>query len=101
MLAEPVYGPVYIIEIPTNIAHSAPHNMISAATKIHRHGGVSGSALACGASKSCWRPEFESHVKRTTKFKKVQTAVSTTERYFTLSVVCLIVECTRRQHKGD
>ena len=29
--------------------------------------------------------------KRTSQFKKSQTAVSTTERYFTLSVVCLIV----------
>ena len=33
------------------------------------------------------------------QFKKSQTAVSTTERYFTLSVVYLIVECTARQHK--
>ena len=33
--------------------------------------------------------------------KKSQTAVSPTERYFTLSVVCHIVECTRRQRKGN
>ena len=33
--------------------------------------------------------------------KKSQTAVSTTERYFTISVVCHIVECTRRQRKGN
>ena len=31
--------------------------------------------------------------------KKYQTTVSTTERYFTLYVVCLIVKCTRRQRK--
>ena len=35
---------------------------------------------------------FESRVKRASQFIKSQTAVSTTERYFTLSVVCLIVE---------
>ena len=35
------------------------------------------------------------------QFKKPQTAVSTTERYFPLSVVCLIVECTWRQRKGN
>ena len=29
------------------------------------------------------------------QFKKSQTAVSTTKRHFTLSVVCLIVECTK------
>ena len=29
------------------------------------------------------------------------TAVSTTEHYFTHSVMCLIVECTRRQRKGN
>ena len=33
--------------------------------------------------------------------KKSQTAVLTTERHFTLLVVCLIVECTRRQRKGN
>ena len=59
------------------------------------HGGVSDSALACGACKSCQRPEFESRVKRASKFKKSRTAVSTTERHFTFSVVCLIVECTK------
>ena len=42
---------------------------------------------------------FESRVKRASQFKKFQTAVSTTERYFTLSVVCLMVECIRRQRK--
>ena len=35
------------------------------------------------------------------QFKKSQTALLTTERYFTLSVVCLIVECTWRQRKGN
>ena len=74
-----------------------------------RYGGVSGSALACGACKSCWvrsgtirtrvrtvrGPVFESRVKRASQFKKSQTAVPTTERIFTLSVVCLIVECTK------
>ena len=34
-------------------------------------------------------------MKRAYQFKKSQTAVSTTERHFTLSVVCLIVECTK------
>ena len=38
---------------------------------------------------------FESRVKRASQFKKSQTAVSTTERHFTLSVVCLIAECTK------
>ena len=33
--------------------------------------------------------------------QKFQTSVSTTECYFTLSVVCLIVECSRRQRKGN
>ena len=33
------------------------------------------------------------------QFKKSQTGVSTTERYFTLSVVCLILDYTRRQHR--
>ena len=33
--------------------------------------------------------------------KKSQIAVSTTERYFALSVVSLIVECARRQLKGN
>ena len=32
---------------------------------------------------------------RASQFKKSQTAVSTTECHFTLSVVCLIVECTK------
>ena len=40
-------------------------------------------------------PGFESRVMRASLFKKSQTAVSTTERHFTLSVVCLIVECTK------
>ena len=40
-------------------------------------------------------PGFESRVKRTSQFKKSQTAVSTSERHFTLSVVCLIVECSK------
>ena len=40
-------------------------------------------------------PGFESRVKWASWFKKSQTAVSTTERYFTLSVVCHIVECTK------
>ena len=44
---------------------------------------------------------FESRVKRASQFKKSQTAVSITERHFTLSVVCLIVECTWRQRKGN
>ena len=47
------------------------------------------------------RPGFESRVKRASQFRNSQTAVSTTERYFTLSVVCLIVECTSRQRKGN
>ena len=34
-------------------------------------------------------------VKGASQFKKSQTVVSTTERYFTLSVVCLMVECTK------
>ena len=38
--------------------------------------------------------EFESHSKRASQFKKSQTAVRT-EGHFTLSVVCLIVECTK------
>ena len=38
---------------------------------------------------------FESRVKRASQFKKSQTAESTTERYFTLSVICLIVEYTK------
>ena len=59
------------------------------------------SAVACGACKSCQRPGFEYRVKGASWFKKSQSAVSTTERYFTLSVVCLIVECTKRQHKGN
>ena len=53
-----------------------------------------------------WPVKHESHARalgsrREAHFKKSQTAVSTTERYFTLSVVCLIVECTRRQRKGN
>ena len=35
------------------------------------------------------------------QFKKSQTAVSTTERYLTLYVVCLILVCTRIQRKGN
>ena len=65
------------------------------------HCGGSGSALACGACKSCSRPGFESRVKRASQFKNSQTAVSTIERHFTLSVVSLIVECTKRQRKGN
>ena len=33
--------------------------------------------------------------------KKSRTTVSTPERYFTLSVVCLVVECATRQRKGN
>ena len=34
--------------------------------------------------------------------KKSQTTMSMTERCFTLSVVvCVVVECTRRQRKGN
>ena len=47
------------------------------------------------------RPGFESHVKWASQFIKSQTAVSTTEHYFLRSVVCLIVECTWRQRKGN
>ena len=43
-------------------------------------------------------PGFESRVKRASQFKKSQTAVPTTERKFTLSVVCLIP--TRRPSIG-
>ena len=38
---------------------------------------------------------------RASQFKKSWTTVSTTERYFTACVVCLIVECSRRQRKGN
>ena len=38
---------------------------------------------------------FESRVKRASQFKKSLTAVTTIECHFTLSVVCLIVECTK------
>ena len=65
------------------------------------HGSESGGALACGTCKSCSRHGFESQVKRASQFKTSLTPVSTTERYFTLSVVCLIVECARRQRKGN
>ena len=34
-------------------------------------------------------------MKRASQFKKSQIAVSTTKRHFTLSVVCLVVECTK------
>ena len=47
------------------------------------------------------RPGFESLMKRASQFKKSKTPVSAAERYFTLSVVCLIVESTRRQRKGN
>ena len=43
---------------------------------------------------------FESRVKRASQFKNFP-AVSTTERHFTLSVVCLIVECTKKRRKGN
>ena len=43
----------------------------------------------------------ESRVKRASQFIKSQTTVSTIERYFTLSVVCLIVVCARKQSKGN
>ena len=71
------------------------HNSSENSPNICRHGGASGSALTCGACKSCQRPGFESHVQLVSQFKKSQTAVSTTERHFTLSVGCLIVECTK------
>ena len=64
-------------------------------------GVMCGSAQACGACWSCYRPGFESRVKRASQFKTSQTAESNTERYFTLSVVCLIVESTRRHRKGN
>ena len=35
------------------------------------------------------------------QFKKSQTALSTTERYFTVSEVCLIVQCSRRNRNGN
>ena len=54
--------------------------------------GVSGSALACGPCKSCLNRGFESRVKLVSQCKKSQTTVSTTERYFMLSVACLEVE---------
>ena len=63
---------------------------------------LSVSALACAWSSiqvmlEIWvRIPCEAGV----QFKKSQTAVSTTERYFTLSLLCLIVECTRRERKG-
>ena len=40
-------------------------------------------------------------MKRASQFKKSETAVTTTERYLTLSVVYHIVKCTRRQRKGN
>ena len=55
----------------------------------------SSEPLACGACKSCQRPGFDSRVKQASQFIKSQTVVSTTERYFTLAVVCIIVECTK------
>ena len=66
----------------------------------HRHGGVSGSALACGACKSCYET-WVRILKRASQFKKSQTVVSTTECYFTLSVVSLIAKCTRWQRKDN
>ena len=68
---------------------------------ISRHDGVSSSALACGACKSCYRSGFENRVKREAEFKKIQNTLSTTERHFTLSVVCLLDECIRRHRKGN
>ena len=66
------------------------------------NGVISGSALACGACKSSRRPSFESRVKWASQCKKKRRPlVSATESYFTLSVVCLVVECTKRQRKGD
>ena len=43
----------------------------------------------------------ESRVNRASQFKKSQTAVSTTELYFTLYMVSHIVDCSRRQRKGN
>ena len=77
---------------------------MEAARKIGKSGEpgyISGGALVCEACKSCQRHEFESRVKWASQFKKSQTAVSTTERYFTHSAVCLIVECARRHRKGN
>ena len=38
---------------------------------LHRHhGGISGGALACQAYTSCWRPGFESCVKRVSSHRK-------------------------------
>ena len=41
------------------------------------------------------RDLIKSRVKQASQFTKSQTAVLTTERHFTLSVVHLIVECTK------
>ena len=38
---------------------------------------------------------FEPRVSRASQYKKTETSVSTVERYFTLSVVGLVVECIR------
>ena len=73
------------------------HVAVDYVTRKHRHGGVSGSALACVACKSCYKPGFESRLKWASYFKKSHTAASRTVRYFTFSVVCPIVDCTRRQ----
>ena len=54
-----------------------------------------------GNSSSAVKGELMKPVRRASQFKKFQTAVSTTEHYFTLSVICLIVECSRRQHKSN
>ena len=74
-------------------SYAGPHSIV--------YNKKSGSTLACGAYKSSQRPGFGSRAKQASQFKKSQTAVSTTERYFTLYVVCFIVYCTRRQCKGD
>ena len=47
----------------------------------HCLGGVSGSALACGACNWCHGPGFKSYVKQGSRFKKSQTAVSITGKY--------------------
>ena len=98
-----VYGSSVQCLIRTKLLPYCTRGLNTSPTASHNttQGGVSGSALACGAWKLFERPEFESRVKRASHIKKSQTAMSTTERYFTLSVVSLEVECTRRQRKGN
>ena len=72
----------------------------SATTCFNRHGGVSGSTPGLWSMQVMLETWVRIPCETGSQFKKSQTAMSSTEPYFSLSVVCILVECTKDSVRG-